>query len=119
MRRRFAFVELHPSQPPTGGLLREWLRRRTEEGVLEHHADAADLLDALNRAIDERDFAIGPSFLMHGYIYRSSGALAEVWETSILPLLEEHHYGGPREILDRYRLDTLRKTLDNSPGEPA
>ncbi|HEV2780178.1 MAG TPA: AAA family ATPase [Actinophytocola sp.] len=113
MRRRFAFVELHPAQPPTAGLLREWLRRKTEEGIVEHHKDAAELLDALNRAIDERDFAIGPSFLMHEYIYRSAGALAEVWETSILPLLEEHHYGSPREILDRYRLDTLRKSLDN------
>jgi 5-methylcytosine-specific restriction enzyme B len=119
MRRRFAFVELHPSQPPTSGLLREWLRRRKEAGELTHHADAADLLDALNRAIDDRDLAVGPSYLMHRYVYQRQDALAEVWETSILPLLEEHHYGSPREILDRYRLDTLRKTLENPPGEPS
>lgn len=112
MRRRFAFVELHPSQPPTSGFLREWLRREAEKGGIEHHADAADLLDALNRAIDDRDFAIGPSYLMHEYIYQDVDALAEVWETSILPLLEEQHYGSPRGILDRYHLDTLRKALN-------
>ncbi|MPZ80003.1 MAG: AAA domain-containing protein [Actinophytocola sp.] len=118
MRRRFAFVELHPSQPPTSGLLREWLRRRTEAGEVAHHADAADLLDALNRAIDDRDLAVGPSYLMHRYVYQRPDALAEVWDTSILPLLEEHHYGSPREILDRYRLDTLRKSLDAGSDEP-
>jgi 5-methylcytosine-specific restriction protein B len=118
MRRRFAFVELHPSQLPTSGLLREWLRRQTEAGQVAHHADAADLLDALNRAIDDRELAVGPSHLMHDYIYQSSDALAEVWETSILPLLEEHHYGSPREILDRYRLDTLRKSLDTGSEAP-
>ncbi len=112
IRRRFAFVELHPSLPPTPGLLREWLRRRDEAGEIVYHADAPDLLDALNRAIDDRDLAIGPSYLMHSYVYQRPDALAEVWETSILPLLEEHHYGSPREVLDRYRLDALRKTLD-------
>lgn len=117
MRRRFAFVELHPSLPPTSGLLREWLRRRAEAGEVAHHADAADLLDALNRAIDDRDLAVGPSYLMHSYVYDRPDALAEVWETSILPLLEEHHYGSPREVLDRYRLDALRKTLDAPPAE--
>jgi 5-methylcytosine-specific restriction protein B len=116
MRRRFAFVELHPSQPPTSGLLREWLRRRADE--IAHHADAADLLDALNQAIDDRELAIGPSYLMHGYVYQRPDALDEVWETSILPLLEEHHYGSPREILDRYRLDRLRKALNTGLDEP-
>jgi 5-methylcytosine-specific restriction protein B len=115
MRRRFAFVELHPSQPPTSGVLRAWLRRLTEAGGVEHHADAADLLDALNLAIDDRDLQIGPSYLMHPDIYRRPDGLAEVWETSILPLLEEHHYGSPREILDRYRLATLRKFPQQHP----
>ncbi|EOD67655.1 ATPase [Amycolatopsis vancoresmycina DSM 44592] len=117
MRRRFAFVELHPSQPPTSGLLREWLRRRVDAGEVTHHADAADLLDALNRAIDDRDLAIGPSYLMHSDIYRRPDALAEVWETSILPLLEEHHYGSPRAVLDPYRLASLRKNTNTPPAE--
>lgn len=117
MRRRFAFIELHPSEPPTSDLLREWLRRRAANGEITHHANAADLLDALNQAIDDRDLAIGPSYLMHADIYQRPDGLADVWQTSILPLLEEHHYGSPREVLDRYSLDILRKNLDNSSDE--
>lgn len=110
MRRRFAFVELHPSLPPTSRMLAEWLRRlkdEDEEGVA-HNLDAPELLDALNARIEDRDMAIGPSFLMRPEIYRRPDGLARVWETSILPLLAEHHYGAPPGTLDRYRLDVLR-----------
>jgi 5-methylcytosine-specific restriction protein B len=119
MRRRFAFVELHPSEPPTAGLLASWLKRLAATETVEHGLDAPGLLDVLNRRIDERDFAIGPSYLMRPEIYRTEDGLTRVWQTSILPLLEEHHYGSPREVLDRYRLDALRKALGNStPDEP-
>ncbi|MGH3622696.1 MAG: McrB family protein, partial [Sciscionella sp.] len=117
MRRRFAFVELHPSEPPTSQVLRAWLRERTEAGDVYYHADAPDLLDALNAAIEDRDLAIGPSYLMHADIYQREDGLTEVWDTAITPLLEEHHYGDPREILDRYRLNALRKTLDTTSNE--
>jgi 5-methylcytosine-specific restriction protein B len=119
MRRRFAFVELHPGEPPTAGLLASWLKRFAATETVEHGLDAPQLLDIVNRRIDERDFAIGPSYLMRPEIYRTEDGLARVWQTSILPLLEEHHYGSPREVLDRYRLDALRKALGNrAPDEP-
>lgn len=112
MRRRFAFVELHPAEQPTSEILRAWLDARKAEGAVRYHADAADLLDELNKAIEERDLAVGPSYLMHPDIYQREDGLDEVWQTAILPLLEEQHYGEPREVLDRYRLDTLRKRLN-------
>ncbi|MDQ3403888.1 MAG: AAA family ATPase [Actinomycetota bacterium] len=111
MRRRFAFVELHPSQEPTASVLRTWLTSLADAGGLEHHADAADVLDALNLRIEDHDLAIGPSFLMRKEIYRDENGLNKVWESDILPLLAEHHYGSPPDILNRYRLDVLRKFL--------
>ncbi|GGS47055.1 McrB family protein [Actinokineospora fastidiosa] len=117
MRRRFAFVELHPAQPPTAGLLRAWLARLDDEGKLAHHRDAADLLDVLNERIPDRDLAIGPSFLMKEPIYQRADGLRRVWESDILPLLAEHHYGSPPEVLDQYRLDALYKAIGGAQGE--
>lgn len=121
MRRRFAFVELHPSQPPIAGLLRAWLAReqKSEENTgaaLTENLDAPALLDALNARIAERDLAIGPSYLMRPSIYRKAEALDRVWATSILPLLAEHHYGSGPEALDPYRLDALRNGLGGDPA---
>lgn len=108
MRRRFAFVELHPSEPPILGLLTTWLNRLKETTDVPHNLNAPELLDRLNSRIDERDLAIGPSYLMRPEIYRHEDGLNRVWENSILPLLAEHHYGGPPSLLNRYRLASLR-----------
>ena len=124
MRRRFAFLELHPAQPPISGLLGRWLKRQRERA--EQTADSAHdapqtsasaygdepalLLDVLNARITDRDFKIGPSYLMRPEVYRDGG-LARTWRTSILPLLEEHHYGEDIEVAKRYGLQTLRGSL--------
>lgn len=113
MRRRFAFVELHPSAPPTSGILPAWLAQRIAEGEVHYHHDAAELLDKLNDAIEDRDLTIGPSYLMHRDIYQHEDGLDEVWQTAIMPLLEEAHYGDPPEVMERYRLRSLRKRLDS------
>ncbi|MFB6836696.1 DUF4357 domain-containing protein [Streptomyces sp. NPDC056361] len=104
MRRRFAFVELSPRTEPTAGLLERWLEREGKDG------EPARLLDALNALIDDRDFAIGPSYLMKPGVYREGG-LDRTWRTKILPLLEEHHYGEGIDVAGRYGLDVLRKHL--------
>lgn len=108
MRRRFAFLPLHPDQPPTDGILRSWL------SSLEQNSLRADLLDALNARIDDPDFKIGPSYLM---TREDPGDeldtwLRRVWKTSILPLLEEHHFGDGTDVGKRYGLDTLRAQLE-------
>lgn len=108
MRRRFAFVELHPSEPPISGLLTAWLNRLKETTHVSHNLNAPELLNKLNSRIEDRDLAIGPSFLMHPEIYRREDGLNRAWENSILPLLAEHHYGGPPSVLNRYRLTSLR-----------
>ena len=105
MRRRFAFLSLHPSEPPTNGILRSWLR--TTGRPLE----VADLLDELNARIDDEDFKIGPSYLMRSAVFEPGG-LERVWRTAILPLLEEFHYGDRGiDVRTRYGLDAIRRRL--------
>ncbi|MDQ3761523.1 MAG: hypothetical protein M3460_07415 [Actinomycetota bacterium] len=60
--------------------------------------------------------AIGPSYLMHPQIYRRKDGLERVWETSILPLLAEYHYGAQPAVLHRYQLSTLRAALAAEQG---
>ncbi|WP_179282375.1 McrB family protein [Streptosporangium subroseum] len=105
MRRRFAFVELHPEETPTRDVLRRWLVRH------EFSDEAARLLDELNARIEDRDFKIGPSYLMRPGIYQDPKGFARVWRTQILPLLEEHHYGDGIGVAERYGLETLRRRL--------
>src|SRR5690606_7862169 len=110
MRCRFRFIELHPGLPPVKDLLSRWVARlaETDEQAV-HNPDAPALLDALNARIEDHDLAIGPSYLMKPSIYRREDGLESVWETALLPLLAEHHYGSPPSVLDRYRLTTLRQ----------
>ncbi|MFD8099030.1 McrB family protein [Nocardia fluminea] len=105
MRRRFAFVPLHPQQEPTRSMLRRWLAAR------KYPSRVADLHAALNAAIGDPDFQIGPSYFMRPAVH-SDGGLARVWQTAIVPLLEEFHFGDHTvDITARYGLEALEKTL--------
>jgi 5-methylcytosine-specific restriction enzyme B len=106
IRRRFWFKELHPDVPPVKGLLDTWL---SENG---HPPDSARLLDKLNEEIGDRDFKIGPSFLMRAHVQSVTG-IERVWRHQILPLLEEHHFGelNHDQVIRRYDLVTLRAKL--------
>lgn len=101
MRRRFAFVPLHPSEPPTSGVLRRWLT------ASDLDVGIADLLDELNRRIEDPDFKIGPSYFMRKGVHEPGG-LERAWRTAILPLLEEHHYGDGTDVRARYGLNAIR-----------
>lgn len=109
IRRRFAFVELHPDTEPVRDLLRDWLTSQGKAGD-----ERVLLLRALNDALGEQehDFKIGPSYLMTAEAGRPGG-LERIWKHSILPLLHEHFYGRPEgsHIEERFGLETLRKSL--------
>lgn len=104
MRRRFAFVELHPQKKPTASILRRWLAANNLD------SEPADLLDALNAHIDS-DFAVGPSYMMSDDRDVSERRLTDIWRYEILPLLEEHHYGDGIDIERRYGLPALRSRI--------
>lgn len=104
MRRRFAFVSLHPSEPPTRDVLRRWLAASERDGSV------AELLEELNRRIEDPDFKIGPSYFMRPSVY-APGGLERTWRTTILPLLEEHHYGDGLDVAARYGLEAIRERV--------
>lgn len=105
MRRRFGFIPLHPAQEPTKSVLRRWLTAR------KYPQRVADLHHALNTAIDDPDFQIGPSYFMRPAVH-SDGGLAQVWDSAIIPLLEEFHFGDRTVDLEaRYGLAALEKSL--------
>ncbi len=107
MRRRFAFRPLHPSEEPTNGVLRKWLV------ATKRPTRVADLLDELNSQIADEDFKIGPSYFMRPAVY-DEGGLERTWRTSILPLLEEHHYGEmtTSEVAARYGYKAIAARVD-------
>ncbi len=112
MRRRFAFKALHPSTPPTRGMLAAWLAAH------DLPPTAAAVLDQLNTLIADEDFKIGPSYFMRERVHRDGG-LETVWETSILPLLEEHHYGDGTDVSAHYSLARiLRRVTAAETPEP-
>lgn len=107
MRRRFAFLPLHPAEPPINGVLRSWLRSENQPERV------ANLLDELNTRIDDPDFKIGPSYFMRDAIF-ADGGLERAWRTSILPLLEEHHHGdlNGEQVRAKYELDVIAARVD-------
>ena len=108
MRRRFAFVEMHPDEEPVSGLLPRWLAANDKSD------DRAALLAALNAEIgaEDHDYKIGPSYLMTPDVETASG-LDRVWEYSILPLLEEHYYGRltRAQVRERFGLAAIRARI--------
>lgn len=116
LRRRFAFLPLHPSEQPTRGILRSWLAANGYDSTL------ADLHDELNARISDTDFKIGPSYFMREKIATDTTgkALELMWRTDILPLLEEHHFGDRNiDVAGRYGLPVLRKALAAKAAVPA
>ena len=93
------------------GLLSRWLEQR---GLPQ---EAALLLDALNRRIEDSDAAIGPSYLMDERIYQRDDGLDRVWQYSIMPLLEDLFY-GQHDLHEHYGLPSLRKAIAPAPAKP-
>ncbi|TCK63142.1 AAA family ATPase [Curtobacterium sp. PhB136] len=110
MRRRFAFIELHPERDPVQNVLTHWAATK---GLQD---DRADLLTRLNTQIQDHDAKVGPSFLMKDL---DESGLRDVWRYEILPLLAEHHYGEGVDLEARYGLAALRRQATPSAADGA
>ncbi|SHG26128.1 McrB family protein [Streptoalloteichus hindustanus] len=102
MRRRFAFVELHPDHPPVRDVLSRWAEAHGKDDGREV------LLARLNQLIGaEHEFKIGPAYLMKP---DADHGLDLVWRHSILPLLEEHFYESMsrQRVHETFGLDAVR-----------
>ena len=108
MRRRFAFLPLHPEDQRLHEVLAKWLLAR---GVAGDRVDqVVDLYRELNRRIAEKDVKIGPSYLMTEKVTSDKG-LDRIWRTAILPLLEEYYVGESVKVAEMFGLDTLQRAV--------
>ena len=103
LRRRFYFVGFDPLVGPTKDVLPRWLERN------ELEPEPAEILSALNRAIDDQEFSIGPAYFMTPD--GSEPNLDRIWKHAIKPLLEEHFYGVGRDIDAEFGLKHLRSQI--------
>ena len=103
MRRRFAFKELHPEKSPVSEVIPIWASKQQDPDGFA--ATLAPLLATLNGRINDDSFKIGPSYLLKA---RSDADLRRVWESQILPLMAELHFGEEAASVERlYGLDSL------------
>lgn len=109
IRRRFAFIELHPQEGMIEGLLDRYLEAKKQPSL------RADLLRALNLEIEgtDRDLMIGPSYFMKKHAETEIG-LERIWRYELLPLLEEHYFGrySREEVRSRFGLASIRRKAE-------
>ena len=81
-------------------------------------ASSRVLQEESRQRIEDSDFKIGPSYLMREKVF-ADGGLERVWRTSILPLLEEHHFGdlSTGDVARRYGLAAIRATVSGPSTE--
>ncbi|MDR0283317.1 MAG: AAA family ATPase [Propionibacteriaceae bacterium] len=108
IRRRFPFIEMHPSEEPVARVLPSYL------AAVSGTSERAELLTELNSQLTGklREFQIGPSYLMRAEAATEAG-LGRIWRYDILPLLEEQLYGTHtrEQVHANFGLDAIRKMV--------
>jgi len=102
LRRRFSFVEMQPDST-------------TLEGVHVENINIAKMLDTINKRITvllDREHTIGHSYLLPLKNSPTIETLAEIFENSIVPLLQEYFYDDYEKI--RLVLGDNRKPDDST-----
>lgn len=114
MRRRFAFIELHPDLNPTHDMLQRWCEGNNVPGGV------VGVWKELNRRIgahaDRRDQMIGPSYFMREKATTDEG-LNRLWNTEIFPLLDEMFYGQHDRVRKDFALADIRAVANLAAGE--
>lgn len=113
LRRRFSFVPFFPDRQPVAGLLGRWLQRHRPD-----MAYVAQIVDAANARLNDRNAAIGPSLFLKKDL--DATRLSLIWQHEILPLLEDYFFDTPERISE-FQLDVLRQQLagGRSPADGA
>ena len=106
LRRRFYFVDFQPNEEPIQSVLREYLKE--EASGMEW---VADVVDEVNRRLNDTQAAIGPSYFMKPGLTEADVELR--WKHSILPYIEERLFGAS-ERLAEFDLAALRMVVNGS-----
>jgi hypothetical protein len=110
LRRRFRFVDLLPDSPPLRGLLRRFLDRKAPD-----MAFLADMLDDVNRQLNDPHASVGPShFLLKDTRTLTEDKAELIWNHSILPALGDRFFDSPDE-LRKFHYQAVRGRT--SPGD--
>jgi hypothetical protein len=103
LRRRFAFIALHPDWT----VLRRFHAQQQSTFAVEA---LITLLQRINRQIGEAQYAIGHSFFMRPDL---AATLPDIWQLEIEPYLEEIFFDQP-ETVDRLRWAYIAKELGSA-----
>lgn len=98
LRRRFAFIALHPD---FDALRRYHLTNGFDATAL------INLLDRLNRTIGDPHYAVGISYFLHPHL---ADHLADIWQMEIEPYLEEYFFDQPGKV-DEFRWTKIASSL--------
>ena len=117
LRRRFSFVEMMPSS----NVLKNLGIEKIKEGDIV--LNVADMLDVINKRIEclyDREHTIGHAFFIKLKDSPDINTLAEIFETNVIPLLQEYFYEDYAKIQyvlgDNQKADSLKFILD-APNE--
>jgi 5-methylcytosine-specific restriction protein B len=100
LRRRFAFLPLWSNLE----LIRDY-HASNETGV-----DVEPLVEQLtriNRAIDDRNYSVGPSYFLREDL---ADSLPWIWQFQIVPYLEEYFFSDP-DTVEAYRWENVKTEL--------
>ncbi|MBX3323867.1 MAG: AAA family ATPase [Phycisphaeraceae bacterium] len=103
LRRRFRFIDLVPGEKPIDGLLKRFLDINAPDMVY-----LADMIDCVNKIVDDRHAAIGPShFLTDDPRALTEEWAKQIWDHSVMPALADRFFDNPSEM-SQFRYDTMR-----------
>ncbi|GAB4580456.1 MAG: hypothetical protein Fur0022_31970 [Anaerolineales bacterium] len=100
LRRRFAFLHL----PPNFDVLRHYHAHQQTGFPVE---SLITLLQRVNTAIEDPNFALGPSFFLRPNL---STELEDIWRTEIEPYLEEYFFDQP-EMVEAFRWGKIKRLI--------
>lgn len=104
LRRRFHFVEFHPSFPPIHDLLRRWLEGTGQDEKLAK--ELAAVVDLVNKRIDDHQASIGPTYFMRKDKPLTWSWIRMIWDHNVLPYIEERFFGDQAKLAE-FKLDKL------------
>lgn len=112
IRRRFAFIELHPEAEPTKNLLALWEAEHQPEVPV--NAVWQELNHRLITNGADRNALVGPSYFMKKRRTTYDG-LDLTWDTEILPLLDEIFLDEHDRVRREFSLNAILGAVGHSP----
>lgn len=120
LRRRFHFKPLFPGEDPIEQTLGKWL---DDNGLGHMKQEVTRAVTRLNDRLAQRGGAFGENLKIgHSYFMETdldSELLDRIWESDVLPYLEEQLFGQDVNVTDEYSLSNLDSASFGGLGQEA